>query len=432
MVMSAATLVATIEADIESGSLLPGDRLPSVRAEADRLSVSPTTVASAYKRLRERGYLVGRGRQGSRIAPRPPRIGPYPAIPSGIVDALSGNPDARFLPSMTAAVTAVVSDDPVLYGDELMVEPLRRAARSYFESDGIDATHMSVASGAMDAIDRILRFSRLSVGDRIGVEDPGHLPVHQIARQAGLELVPLQVDECGVTMRSVEQAMAAGVRAVVITSRAQNPTGAAFDADRARQVESALASDPSVMVIIDDHACEASGVGYVGIDLAGHRWAVIRSMAKSFGPDVRVAVVVGDDATIANLDMSVSVGPGWVSHLLQRVAAFHLDSASSCALVVAAGTSYAARRQRLIEGLNHYGLAASGASGLNVWIPVADEQAAIEAVREVGYVVRAGDSYRISSSPAVRVTVASLNDGQIDAVTAALGEHLNRRTSQSQ
>ncbi|NOX31425.1 MAG: aminotransferase class I/II-fold pyridoxal phosphate-dependent enzyme [Actinobacteria bacterium] len=155
-------------------------------------------------------------------------------------------------------------------------------------------------------------------------------------------------------------------------------------------------------------------------------------MAKSFGPDVRVAVIAGDDATIADLDMSVSVGPGWVSHLLQRVAAFHLDSESSQALVAAAGESYSARRQRLIDGLSHYGLAASGASGLNVWVPVADEQAAIEAVREAGYVVRAGDPYRISSSPAVRVTIASLDDRQIDAVAAALGQHLSRRTSQSQ
>jgi DNA-binding transcriptional regulator YhcF (GntR family) len=57
---------------IETGSLLPGDRLPTVRGSAELLRLAPNTVARAYRDLEADGWVVGRGRAGTFVADRPP------------------------------------------------------------------------------------------------------------------------------------------------------------------------------------------------------------------------------------------------------------------------------------------------------------------------------------------------------------------------
>jgi len=61
--------VATL---IARGSLLPGDRLPPVRACAEQLDLAPNTVARAYRELEAEGWIVGRGRAGTFVADRLP------------------------------------------------------------------------------------------------------------------------------------------------------------------------------------------------------------------------------------------------------------------------------------------------------------------------------------------------------------------------
>jgi DNA-binding transcriptional regulator YhcF (GntR family) len=57
---------------IERGSLLPGDKLPTVRGCAEDLRLAPNTVARAYRELEADGWLVGRGRAGTSVADHVP------------------------------------------------------------------------------------------------------------------------------------------------------------------------------------------------------------------------------------------------------------------------------------------------------------------------------------------------------------------------
>jgi DNA-binding transcriptional MocR family regulator len=422
----AATSARTIRADIESriaaGDLRTGDRLASVRDLAVDLGVSPATVAAAYRELRLRGMVAGRGRQGTRVAPaRRVEAGFQSNVPVGLVDATHGSPDPNQLPALGPALEFAASFPQPSYGGPLVEPMLVEAARAHFESDGIDCSNLIVTSGAMDAVERVLSAFDLRIGDRIGVEDPGHIPVHQIARSSGLELVPLPVDDHGITPDGLQSALRGGLAAIIVTPRAHNPTGAAFTADRAADLSTLLAKEPATALIQDDHAGLISGVDYHPIAAPGPRWATMRSLGKSFGPDVRVSLVVGDDQTMHRVTVGLSNGPGWVSFILQRVAAYFLADAVTMQLLSDTAASYERRRNLLIDRLADHGVRATGASGLNVWIPTPREHGALDAARQAGYAIRSGSTYQLTAERAVRVTISSLSDQHIHEIADAIG-----------
>jgi GntR family transcriptional regulator len=77
-----------VRARIERGTLLPGDRVPTVRALAEQLDLAPNTVARAYRELESDGWLTGRGRAGTFVADR------LPERPSDADAALAAAADA--------------------------------------------------------------------------------------------------------------------------------------------------------------------------------------------------------------------------------------------------------------------------------------------------------------------------------------------------
>src|SRR5207249_4467861 len=107
----------SVEEAIAQGRLGPGSPLPPIRTLAADLGVSPTTVAAAYRWLGRRGVVVTGGRRGTRVAARPPLPArPRAAVPPGVRDLASGNPDPALLPDLGPAL-ARLHGRAALYGD---------------------------------------------------------------------------------------------------------------------------------------------------------------------------------------------------------------------------------------------------------------------------------------------------------------------------
>ena len=102
-------------------------------------------------------------------------------------------------------------------------------------------------------------------------------------------------------------------------------------------------------------------------------WALTRSVSKALGPDLRLAILAGDALTIARVEGRLQCGPGWVSHVLQRLVVELWGDREVQALVRRARGEYARRRQQFLRALDARGISAGGASGLNVWIEVDGE-----------------------------------------------------------
>jgi DNA-binding transcriptional MocR family regulator len=383
--------------------------------------VSPTTVAAAYRTLRLRGLVVGQGRRGSAISHHPPIVQGRAAarVPANALDLASGNPDPELLPSIAPALRRI-GTSPVLYGGELCDPALMRLARRALEADGIACESLTIVSGALDGIERALG-AWLRPGDRVAVEDPGFPSVYHLLSALGLVPVPVEVDDAGPVAESVARALRAGVHAFIVTTRAQNPYGAALDERRARELRTLLRAHPGVLVLEDDHGASVSGApAHTLCGSGAEHWAMVRSVSKSLGPDLRLAFLAGDEATIARVEGRLALGIRWVSHVLQRTVATLLADREVGRSLRAAEKTYTERRRALLDALASLGVTAFGRSGMNVWVPVSDEDAAAAALLEAGFAVSTGARYRIRSAPALRITTATLRAEDAGAVADAV------------
>lgn len=424
----ASEIAASVEDGVGSGELALGQVLPPMRELAVRLGVNPNTVAAAYRTLRERGVIETAGRRGSRVRTRPAstaRGSLRVEAPPGVRDLGDGNPDPALLPPLGEALASAAREHglrPALYGDEAVLPELARFARAELDADGVAAGPVAVTSGSLDAIERVLS-AHLRPGDTVAVEDPGWGALLDLVPALGLRTAPVALDEDGPLPAEVEHVLAAGARALVVTGRAQNPTGAAVGAGRAAELRSVLARHPGVLLIEDDH-------GHAIVDTPPHplggvttHWALVRSAAKGYGPDLRLAVLTGDPLTVDRVTGRQRLGPGWVSRLLQRTVTHLWTSGAVDAAVVA--RAYAERRDALVAALAERGVAAYGRTGMNVWVPVSDETGAVTRLLRAGWAVAPGARFRLASPPGVRLTVSTLTAADIgplaDAVADAAG-----------
>ncbi len=406
-----------------SGELRPGQPLPPMRELAQNLGVNPNTVAAAYRTLRERGVIETAGRRGSRVRAKPATTGREfirVEVPAGVRDVSDGNPDSALLPALGPVFAAAAGQgdrEPVMYGHAPVDPELARVARAELDADGVPDGPVAVTSGSLDAMERVLA-AHLKAGDAVAVEDPGWGSLLDLVPALGLRTVPVGVDDQGPLPEDVRRVLAAGARALVVTDRAQNPTGAAVGPARARALRSVLRDHPGTLLIEDDH-----GHGIVDLPLhplAGttRNWAFVRSAAKACGPDLRLAVLTGDSVTLDRVRGRQRLGPGWVSRITQRaVARLWADGAVDGRAV--AGV-YGRRRDALLGALAEHGVTGQGRSGMNVWIPVPDETGAVARLLHAGWAVAPGARFRLAAPPGIRITVSTLGEEDAGPLAAAV------------
>lgn len=423
---NAAEIARAIEEAITTGALAPGERLPTVRALALSLRLSPATVNAAFRMLRERGLISASKRAGTRVVERtlPPSRRLAAQTPRGVRNLADGNPDPSFLPPLRPAL-ARLSGRHWLYGESGQLPALVKWARKDLTRDGLVADKLAIVGGSLDGVERALQ-AHLRYSDSVAVEDPGYGGVLDLLPILGLRAIPVSLDAEGMRPDSLARAIEQGAKACIITPRAQNPTGAALTDHRANQLAEILTRRPDILVIEDDHAGPISSAASVTVAGRGGlpRFVIIRSFTKTLGPDVRLAVLTGDAQTVARLERRQQAGAGWISHVMQELAVTILADPATPELIGAARDAYRERRRWLTEALTRRGIAVTGRSGFNVWIPVADEAAVTAALQVKGWAVRPGQSFRLSSAPGIRVTISTLQRDEAESFVDALESSL--------
>lgn len=210
--------------------LAPRTTLPAERELAAALRVSRSTVAAAYRSLRETGHIWSLRGSGSVTRPLGTRD-PGRAVPGdGMIDLQQASPPAW--PGLAGVIAEVAAAAPSLVSrvgyDVLGRRELRESIAARYEARGIptSADEVLVTSGAQSAI-HLVSAVLLGRGDRVLAETPTYPHAVDALRRAGARLVgvPVTVDE-GWDVDRAEQAFSRTLPVIAyLMPDFQNPTG---------------------------------------------------------------------------------------------------------------------------------------------------------------------------------------------------------------
>jgi GntR family transcriptional regulator / MocR family aminotransferase len=420
-------LESGLRAAIRSGRLRANEKLPSTRELSRGLGISRGMVVDCFDQLQAEGYLVARGGSATRVSPtvqRSPRDAPSPGkaatpshasqpMPRLVADFLPAVPDLASFPrtDWARATADVCRDAPTAafgYGDPRGNQRLREVLASYLSrvrGAAADAECVVVCTGFAQGLNlAIASLAALGV-DRVAFEDPGYDETGRIAAGlAGVQLVPVPVDEEGV---HVEAIAAAQVQAVVISPAHQWPTGVVLSPQR-RQALTNWALHSDGWVIEDDYDAEfrydRDPVGMVqGLD--PERVINIGTVSKSLAPTLRLGWLLcppGLVEAIAELKVRADRGsPGLEQLVLARL----IESGKFDRHLRRMRKIYAGKRDALVATLDEYapdvrlsGLAA-GFHAVAQLAPGASEAAVVEAAQTHGVGIYGMSANRSTRSP---------------------------------
>lgn len=418
-------IAATIARLITSGDLAPGDRLPTVRALAADLGVSPATVSNAWQTLAGAGLIVSRGRSGTVVRSLPREWLPqrYRGLEGGSdarLDLSRGTPDPALLPPLGPAMTGLFDragtasyqlkpDIPELH------DLLRTTWPAAVES-------LTVTNGALDAIDRSLA-AVTRFGDRIVIENPTFPPFFDLLESYGLEPLPVELDEEGMRPEPFAAALRHSPAAVLLQPRAHNPTGRSMTPARAERLARLLdrtRTAEHTIVIEDDHSALINSAPAVSLATwSPERVLHVRSYSKSHGPDLRVGALGGPRAIIDRIVARRLLGPGWTSRMIQGLLFAVLTDPGAVGRIEGARSAYAERQARYAAAMSAAGVPSITGDGLNAWLPVADERAATVQLAAAGIRVAPGAPFQVGMPrPHVRVTIGVVAEDMHSVATA--------------
>ncbi|TDD58786.1 PLP-dependent aminotransferase family protein [Kribbella antibiotica] len=244
---------------IADGRIMPGARLPSERELTDALGVSRTTVASAYRELRDRGYLVSRRGSGS-VTALPSKVGPElgrhhaPGIDTeGLYDFTCAAPAA--VPGISTAVAAASTQLPVHlatpgYHPQGLPE-LRAEVAAMYDDRGLPTSpdQIIITAGALAATSIAIR-AFTQIGDRVLTESPTHPNSVDAIRRSGCRVVAAPMSPGGWDLPLLEATIRqTAPRAAWMVVDFQNPTGWLMPAAERQQLATAFARSRTTAII---------------------------------------------------------------------------------------------------------------------------------------------------------------------------------------
>jgi DNA-binding transcriptional MocR family regulator len=131
--------------------------------------------------------------------------------------------------------------------------------------------------------------------------------------------------------------------------------------------------------------------------------------------------VSGPSSLLAPIRHARALGQGWTSRLLQRALAALLTDTEARSKVRSARSEYARRRGLVVDRLADHGIRVPGTDGLNIWVPVRDESAAVLRLASQGIAVAPGGPFVVDGhhgDPRIRVTTGLITDGHLDVADA--------------
>ncbi|MBV9748021.1 MAG: PLP-dependent aminotransferase family protein, partial [Acetobacteraceae bacterium] len=408
-------LVDELRRRVQAGSLGPGERLPAVRGLAAALNVTPETVAGAYKRLVDEGYLRGEIGRGTFVAAPPLRAEEDPLAPFEAGGALPpfanplqapGTSSGRELlglanrpgvVSFAASVAALDLSPAAALGEALSavlqeqgsnalqvgatpgVPALRIAIARLLRQRGlnVDESLVCVTSGCQQGIDLAAKVF-VGAGDAVLVEQPSFLGALEAFRARGARVIGVPIEADGLRIEALPALIQRHrPKLLYCMPTYQNPTGRSLSPEKRRGLlRIAAAYD---LPIVEDDSAGFFNLEHVSAppslkvdDQAGY---VIHlgTFSKLIAAGLRLGWLVADPPVFEKLVAAKYASDLSSDALVQRAVCRLLELGVLDAHLVRARKAYRQRRDVLVAALGQAGLPAQAsfdtpAGGFNVWL----------------------------------------------------------------
>jgi GntR family transcriptional regulator / MocR family aminotransferase len=449
-------VIRELRAAVQAGRLAPGSPLPSTRALAADLGLSRGLVVEAYEQLVAEGYLSAQRGSATRVAssrpvpaPRRELAGRRPSttrprtpapneLPAPRIDFRPGVPDVSLFPARAWAralrrAFGAGAPSALDYPDPAGVAPARHALAAYLDRSRAtvaDPEHVVLCTGFAQAARIVCEVLRARGVRRIAVEDPGHADQCADLRAAGLQLVPVPVDDRGIV---VERLQRLDVGAVLVTPAHQYPTGALLEpARRAALLE--WAARRRAIILEDDYDAEyrydREPVGALQ-GLAPDRVVYIGSASKMLAPALRQGWLVVPADLVDDVRQAKHSADRGSPALEQLAFAAFLEAGELDRHLRRTRVIYRRRRDALTAALAKYlpGCAIHGvAAGLHLLVDLprrCNEARVVALAAERDMRVYGAAAYFArpdAAPPALLLGYGGLRDGETDGIDRAVAE----------
>ncbi len=338
---TAADIVASVQREIETGSLPAGSRLPPVRALEKQLGLSKNTAQAAYDELVARGLVEAREREGvfvlaatrfaspgTVIAPPLPSFVPPPLsrpeiAPRGMIALSTVFIDPELLPTERIAECArsVLRERMPSHYDAQGYPPLREAIAKRLQARGLDveADEVVITTGSQQSLDIVARSLAVK---RIAVESPLYAYAKLLFETLGHELVGLHLDPfSGIDLAAWERALATKPSLAYLIPSFHNPTGYSYTSAELRGVLE-LCAKHGVAILEDDWGSDMLSDGEYRPMLrmlGGKDVLYVNSFTKKLLPSLRVGFVAAAPSlvpTLVAMKRLSTLGNAWLTEAI--------------------------------------------------------------------------------------------------------------------
>ena len=362
-------LYRSLAAEMRTGAISAGTRMPGKRRLAAELSVSVNTVDAAYQMLAAEGYLEARERSGFYVqeylalpertesaAPPQPEAAPAPEQPVRY-DLSTRGVDPEMFPFRTWArlqkELLYSSPELLTHGDAQGDLSLRQALAEYLEEyRGVRCGPHQLVVGA--GLEYLLGLLAPLLPGPAAVENPGYPRARQVLENNGVSCCCLPVDEDGLSIRALSES---GAAVCYVTPSHQFPTGVTMPAGRRAELLHWAARRPGQRYIIeDDYDSEfrfdtrplPSLQGMAGAD---GPVVYLSTCSRSLAPSIRIAYMVLPEQLLPAWHAKYALYSGTVSRFEQQTLARFITGGYFTRHLARERVAYKARRDALTKAL---------------------------------------------------------------------------------